>query len=96
MKRLVKVKDTFGDIYFIDPDKVLGLMPYVLQEGVLKKRERDAVLIVLGFENGKESSSPVGIEVYGAYLAVAKLLGFELYEPGQEVIVPNTTEENEK
>lgn len=86
MKRqLIRVTDTGGYVYYIDPDKVIGLMPYTETQGVLKKTEREGVLIITGFSDDSDHCSPVGIDVFGTYLEVAHKLGMEIYEPGEEV-----------
>ena len=86
MKRqLLRIKDTGGYVYYIDPDKVIGLMPYTETQGVLKKTEREGVLIITGFSDDSDHCSPVGIDVFGTYLEVARKLGMEIYEPGEEV-----------
>lgn len=93
--RMIRVKSVDGDVYYIDSSKIIALMPYTVVEGTLKRTERDVVLIVLGFANGRESG-PVGIEVFGTYLEVAKKLGLSIYEPGQEVIINKSLDEDSK
>lgn len=86
-RQLIRVKDTGGYVYYIDPDKVIGLMPYTQTHGVLKKTEREGVLIITGFNDDSDHCSPVGIDVFGTYLEVARKLGMEIYEPGEEIRV---------
>lgn len=93
--RMIRVKSIEGDVYYIDSNKIIALMPYTVVEGTLKRTERDVVMIVLGFVSGREAG-PVGIEVFGTYLEVAKKLGLSIYEPGQEVVINKTPSESKK